>query len=70
MGDEKEGFHKVYHFLCSALHPVNLRSLWHLVTDSFPPQEASDLAEDLGIEYDTREHIEVEKGPVCAVTKR
>jgi len=41
-------------------------TLWHLVTDSLPPQEAADLVEDLGIEYDTAEHGELEKGPLCS----
>ncbi|KLO20480.1 TBPIP-domain-containing protein [Schizopora paradoxa] len=40
-------------------------NLWHLVTDSLPPQEAAELVEDLGIEYDSPEHTELEKGPLC-----
>ncbi|THH29472.1 hypothetical protein EUX98_g4715 [Antrodiella citrinella] len=41
-------------------------TFWALVTDALPPQESSALAEDLGIEFDTAEHISVEKGPLCA----
>jgi hypothetical protein len=29
---------------------------WGMVTDSLPPQESAALAEDLGIEFDTAEH--------------
>ncbi|THU89388.1 TBPIP-domain-containing protein, partial [Dendrothele bispora CBS 962.96] len=45
------------------------KSLWDIATDSLPPQDASILAEDLGIEYDTPEHIALEKGPLFATTK-
>ncbi|TCD63405.1 hypothetical protein EIP91_005587 [Steccherinum ochraceum] len=41
-------------------------TFWALVTDALPPQESSALAEDLGIELDTPEHITVEKGSLCA----
>jgi len=40
-------------------------TFWALVTDALPPQESSALAEDLGIEYDTAEHVSVEKGTLC-----
>lgn len=43
-------------------------SFWQLVTDSLAPQEASDLAEDLGIELDTVEHATLERGSLCSVT--
>ncbi|KAI0289740.1 TBPIP-domain-containing protein [Russula brevipes] len=39
---------------------------WALVSDPLPPPDAVQLAEDLGIEYDTREHLELERGPLCA----
>lgn len=39
---------------------------WALVTDPLPPQDAAILAEDLGIEFDTDEHVAVERGPLCA----
>ena len=41
-------------------------SFWALVTDALPPQESADLAEDLGIEFDTPEHATLEKGHLCA----
>lgn len=40
--------------------------LWNLATDALPPQDAIDLAEDLGIEMDTAEHTMIEQGPLCA----
>ncbi|KAF8638065.1 hypothetical protein AX16_010697 [Volvariella volvacea WC 439] len=42
-------------------------SFWQLVTDALPPQDAQDLAEDLGIEMDTEEHVAVERSPLCAI---
>lgn len=44
----------------------NKKSFWALVSDPLPPSDASQLAEDLGIEYDTPEHLELERGPLCA----
>ncbi|KAJ8076919.1 PSMC3 interacting protein [Marasmius tenuissimus] len=41
-------------------------SFWQLVTDSLSPQDAERLSEDLGIEFDTTEHVSVEHGPLCA----
>lgn len=38
---------------------------WTMATDALPPQDATTLAEDLGIEFDTDEHIAVERGPLC-----
>jgi 26S proteasome regulatory subunit (ATPase 3-interacting protein) len=38
-----------------------------MATDALPPQDATTLAEDLGIEFDTDEHIAVERGPLCAL---
>ncbi|KAL5528963.1 hypothetical protein ACEPAG_4937 [Sanghuangporus baumii] len=40
-------------------------NLWFLISDTLPPPQANELAEDLGIEYDTTEHNEVEKSPLC-----
>ncbi|KIM73732.1 hypothetical protein PILCRDRAFT_15021 [Piloderma croceum F 1598] len=40
---------------------------WTMATDVLPPQDATALAEDLGIEFDTDEHIAVERGPLCAL---
>ena len=34
---------------------------WQLATDALPPQDATSLAEDLGIEFDTREHTALER---------
>ncbi|OCB89654.1 TBPIP-domain-containing protein [Sanghuangporus baumii] len=42
------------------------RVLWLLISDTLPPPQANELAEDLGIEYDTTEHSEIEKSPLCA----
>ncbi|KAI0326467.1 TBPIP-domain-containing protein [Cubamyces sp. BRFM 1775] len=42
------------------------KTLWSLATDALAPQEATDLAEDLGIEYDTPEHDVLERGELCA----
>ncbi|KAF9268748.1 TBPIP-domain-containing protein [Marasmius fiardii PR-910] len=52
--------------LCSH---VWLCSFWHLVTDTLSPQDAEKVCEDLGIEFDTAEHISVENGPLCANSK-
>ncbi|KAL0577754.1 PSMC3 interacting protein [Marasmius crinis-equi] len=41
-------------------------SFWQLVTDTLSPQDAERLSEDLGIEFDTAEHVSVENGPLCA----
>ncbi|KAL5533399.1 hypothetical protein ACEPAF_5175 [Sanghuangporus sanghuang] len=41
-------------------------NLWLLISDTLPPPQANELAEDLGIEYDTTEHSEIEKSPLCA----
>jgi len=40
-------------------------NFWALVSDPLPPPDAAQLAEDLGIEYDTTEHLELERGPLC-----
>ncbi|KAF8835251.1 TBPIP-domain-containing protein [Paxillus ammoniavirescens] len=41
-------------------------SFWQLATDALPPQDATSLADDLGIEFDTPEHMALERGPICA----
>ncbi len=42
------------------------KSFWALVSDPLSPPDAVQLAEDLGIEYDTPEHLGLERGPLCA----
>jgi 26S proteasome regulatory subunit (ATPase 3-interacting protein) len=42
-----------------------LNRFWTMATDVLPPQDATSLAEDLGIEVDTDEHMAVERGPLC-----
>ena len=62
----------------SAVQPLELTrslgaipiSFWALVSDALPPQEAKSLAEDLGIEFDTTEHLNLERGPLCAPPSR
>jgi 26S proteasome regulatory subunit, ATPase 3, interacting protein len=41
-------------------------SFWALASDPLSPPDAVQLAEDLGIEYDTPEHLELERGHLCA----
>ncbi|EMD31525.1 hypothetical protein CERSUDRAFT_162955 [Gelatoporia subvermispora B] len=41
------------------------RRFWQMVTDSLTPQEANELGEELGVEYDTPEHTALEKGSFC-----
>ena len=43
-------------------------SFWALVADSLSPHDAEQLADDLGIEHDTPEHVELERGPLCGVS--
>jgi hypothetical protein len=38
---------------------------WQLVTDALPPKDATNLAEDLGIELDTAEHTALEQDALC-----
>ncbi|KIK68955.1 hypothetical protein GYMLUDRAFT_213799, partial [Collybiopsis luxurians FD-317 M1] len=40
-------------------------TFWHLATDALPPQDATILSEDLGIELDTPEHATLEKTSLC-----
>ena len=35
--------------------------LWGTFTDAMAPSESADLKEDLGIEFDSEEHVELEK---------
>ncbi|KAJ7125003.1 TBPIP-domain-containing protein [Mycena epipterygia] len=42
---------------------------WQLATDTLTPQDALTLAEDLGIEQDTDEHLAVERGPLGTAPK-
>ncbi|KAJ7714342.1 TBPIP-domain-containing protein [Mycena maculata] len=42
---------------------------WQLATDAITPQDAQILAEDLGIEQDTDEHVAVERGPLGTAQK-
>jgi hypothetical protein len=39
---------------------------WHIVSDALSPQDAAAQAEELGIEFDTQEHITLEQGSICA----
>ncbi|PAV23331.1 TBPIP-domain-containing [Pyrrhoderma noxium] len=41
-------------------------NLWHIISDSIPPQAADELKEELGIEEDTDEHHDIERGPLCS----
>jgi 26S proteasome regulatory subunit (ATPase 3-interacting protein) len=38
-----------------------------MATDSLPLQDSLSLGEDLGVEYDTDEHLVIERGPLGAV---
>ncbi|KAI0260423.1 TBPIP-domain-containing protein [Gloeopeniophorella convolvens] len=40
-------------------------NFWALVSDALPPPDATQLTEDLGLEQDTPEHLELERGPLC-----
>ncbi|KAI0749194.1 TBPIP-domain-containing protein [Daedaleopsis nitida] len=40
-------------------------TFWSLATDALTPQQATDLAEDLGVEHDTPEHGTLERGSLC-----
>lgn len=42
---------------------------WQLATDVLSPQDAKELAEDLGIEWDSAEHVAVEQGRLCVEKK-
>ena len=39
---------------------------WGLATDALTPQQATELGEDLGVEWDTAEHGVLERGELCA----
>lgn len=38
---------------------------WGLATDALTPQQAMELGEDLGVEWDTAEHAGLERGELC-----
>ena len=42
-----------------------IRSLVSIATDAMTGEEKQELTENLGIEYDTPEHLELENGPLC-----
>lgn len=42
---------------------------WQLATDVLAPQDARELGEDLGLEWDSPEHTLVERGPLCVEKK-
>ncbi|KZT30025.1 TBPIP-domain-containing protein [Neolentinus lepideus HHB14362 ss-1] len=41
------------------------KDFWDMATDALPRQDATNLAEDLGIEYDTEEHAILERNTLC-----
>ncbi|KAI0715743.1 TBPIP-domain-containing protein [Cerioporus squamosus] len=43
-------------------------TFWGLATDALTPQQATELAEDLGVEWDTPEHTALERGELCMPT--
>ena len=43
---------------------------WELVTDTLSPQDTKSLEEDLGIEFDTPEHVCLEQGPLCSLKRK
>ncbi|KAJ8463634.1 hypothetical protein ONZ45_g17512 [Pleurotus djamor] len=45
-------------------------SFWQLATDPLPPQDASALGEDLGVEFDTPEHAALERSYICVVPSK
>jgi len=38
-----------------------------MFTEAYSPQEALELADELGIEVDSQEHISLEKSALCSV---
>jgi len=46
------------------------KEVWSSVTDSLPTSTASELAEALGIEFDSQDHEVLEQGPLCRPTAR
>ncbi|KAA1476266.1 TBPIP-domain-containing protein [Dentipellis sp. KUC8613] len=42
-------------------------TFWALVSDTLSPQDATELRDDLGIEYDSVEHTMLEQGPLCSI---
>ncbi|KAJ6558472.1 TBPIP-domain-containing protein [Mycena vulgaris] len=45
------------------------RSFWQIASDALTPQDALTLAEEMGIERDTNEHVAVERGPLGTAQK-
>ncbi|KAF7375914.1 TBPIP-domain-containing protein [Mycena sanguinolenta] len=43
---------------------------WHIATDTMAPQDATTLAEDLGIEHDTNEHSALERSPLVTADQK
>lgn len=58
-------FRRPSSFEYPCLRPVLTPRFWQLATDALPPQDATILAENLGIEMDTPEHMTLERGPMC-----
>jgi len=53
----------------SKLTRLNCCRFWQLATDVLAPQDAQELGEDLGLEWDSGEHGLVEKGRLCVEKK-
>lgn len=50
------------------VHRRNIgKEVWCMFTDSLSPQDATDLAEELGVEVDSPEHLKLERSTLCAV---
>jgi hypothetical protein len=49
---------------------ITTSRLWQLATDALAPQDSSALAEDLGIEMDTNEHLALERSALFNVKAR
>jgi hypothetical protein len=46
--------------VCGSFHRI-----WSSITEHLSPSDASELAESLGIEFDSEEHEVLERGPLC-----
>ncbi|KAF9507136.1 hypothetical protein BS47DRAFT_1488977 [Hydnum rufescens UP504] len=44
---------------------ITPRAIWSSITEHLSPPDASELAESLGIEFDSEEHEALERGPLC-----
>ena len=49
---------------------VQYPRLWGTLTESMCPADSQDLADDLGIEYDTQQHLNLEQSPLCVPPPR